>query len=81
MNAASPTRHRALLALAEELRDAHLDTIELMLGQPGELRWRAQLDYLSALVRKAEEILAAGCGVKEAVEFAAAARPRSKEAS
>ncbi|HTX30301.1 MAG TPA: hypothetical protein VMD09_02900 [Solirubrobacteraceae bacterium] len=58
MNAASLSHHSLLVALAEELLDAHLDTVELILGRADELRWGAQLDYLRALVRTSEEILA-----------------------
>ncbi len=51
-----PTTDGLLLTLAYELLDAHLDTIELRLSDEGELRWRAHLDYLRALLRTAEAI-------------------------
>jgi hypothetical protein len=47
-----------LLMLGHELAEAHLDTVELALGGPDEPGWAAHLDYLRALRRKAEELLA-----------------------
>jgi hypothetical protein len=54
----SPATDRPLVALAYELLDAHLDTVELMPGWVDELGWKAHLDYLRGLVRTAEEMLA-----------------------
>lgn len=51
---------KLLLVLAAELVDAHVDTVELALDWADELRWQAHLDYLRALVRTTERILAAG---------------------
>ncbi len=47
-----------LLILGHELADAHLDTVELALASADEPVWGAHLDYLRALRRKAEELLA-----------------------
>lgn len=52
-----PTNDGALLGLAYELLDAHLDTVELM-DLSDEFRWRVHRDYLRALVRKSEALLA-----------------------
>ena len=60
MNRASPhpAAEEDLLSLIYELLDAHVDTVELR-SQPTEtLRWQAHLDYLRALHRTAEAILA-----------------------
>jgi hypothetical protein len=54
----SPATDGALVALAYELLDAHLDTVELMPGWVDELGWKAHLDYLRGLVRTAQEMLA-----------------------
>ncbi|HLY51174.1 MAG TPA: hypothetical protein VKR21_18425 [Solirubrobacteraceae bacterium] len=44
--------------LIDELVDAHADTLEIA-GEPwGEIRWAAHLEYLRALHRRANEILA-----------------------
>ena len=48
-----------LITLAEELLDALLDTVELT-GEPAlDLHWRAHMEYLSALQRRGQELLAA----------------------
>lgn len=46
-----------LTALSYELLDAHRDTIELAADLPGD-PWRAHVDYLRALRRAANELLA-----------------------
>ena len=51
-----------LLVLGRELADAHLDTVELALARAGEPGWAAHLDYLRALRRAAEELLARASG-------------------
>ena len=53
-----PTTAAVLIALAYELLDAHTDTVELALAEAGGLRWAAHLEYLRALHRTAERILA-----------------------
>jgi hypothetical protein len=47
-----------LVALTYELLDAHGDTAELVACSAEDLRWRAHVDYLRALQRKARELLA-----------------------
>jgi hypothetical protein len=46
-----------LTALAYELLDAHLDTVDLAKDLMDE-RWRAHVDYLRALQRSGRELLA-----------------------
>lgn len=60
MRRAAPqsTAGRELRALICELVDAHADTVELSLTRNDELRWAAHLDYLRALQRTANRILA-----------------------
>jgi len=53
-----PASAPGLTALAYELLDAHADTIELRLASADALRWAVHLDYLRALYRAAERILA-----------------------
>jgi hypothetical protein len=55
--ATSPASPELLTALVYELLDAHRDTVELA-EELAEERWRAHLDYLRALQRKARELLA-----------------------
>ena len=48
-----------LLELLSELVDAHVDTVQLILGdQPTEFAWLAHCDYLRALQRLGNETLA-----------------------
>ena len=48
-----------LMSLADELLEAHLDTLELA-GKISVARdWEAHLDYLRALQRRGRELLAA----------------------
>lgn len=55
-----------LTTLVYELLDAHLDTVDLAEALPQD-RWRAHLDYLRALQRRARELLAdAGVAHREA---------------
>jgi alpha-D-ribose 1-methylphosphonate 5-triphosphate diphosphatase PhnM len=44
--------------LVDELVDAHADTLEIADEPRGEIRWAAHLEYLRALHRTANEILA-----------------------
>jgi hypothetical protein len=74
--AASSARDGLLLTLAVELLEAHLDTVELMLGWTDEACWGAHLDYLRALVRTTEAILAGALGAEEPVP----AGPRAERA-
>lgn len=53
-----PATGALLIALIYELLDAHADTIELRLAGAGGLHWAAHIDYLRALHRTAERILA-----------------------
>jgi hypothetical protein len=46
--------------LFDELVEAHLDTIEVLLGGPEEAAWRPHVQYLQALVRQARRMTAAG---------------------
>ncbi len=48
-----------LIALAEELLDAQLDTVELIGGRAAAPDWQAHLEYLCALHRRGQELLAA----------------------
>jgi hypothetical protein len=48
-----------LVALVEELVDASLDTIELALDSPAESEWPPHVEYLKALQRQANGVLAA----------------------
>ena len=70
-----PTRDGPLLGLAYELLDAHLDTVELM-DLTDDFRWRVHLDYLRALVRKSEELLAEALASAPTAAAEAAARGR-----
>jgi hypothetical protein len=47
-----------VLALVYELVDAHTDTVELRMETADKFAWDAHLDYLRALQRKAQEMLA-----------------------
>lgn len=47
-----------LITLVEELLDALLDTVELTGKHPVELEWRAHLEYLRALERRGQALLA-----------------------
>ncbi len=48
-----------LVTLADELLEAHLDTVELAQSVSTESDWQAHLDYLRALLRRGQELLAA----------------------
>lgn len=48
-----------LITLADELLQAHLDTVELAQAPATESDWQAHLDYLRALLRRGQEVLAA----------------------
>ena len=48
----------ALIALAYELLDAHLDTVELAAELPDDPGWEVHLHYLRGLQRKGREVLA-----------------------
>jgi hypothetical protein len=48
-----------LVRLADELLEAHLDTVELAQSPSTESDWQAHLDYLRALLRRGQELLAA----------------------
>jgi hypothetical protein len=45
--------------LVDELVEAHLDTIELVLDRPDDLAWSPHVRYLQALVRQAKQMTAA----------------------
>jgi hypothetical protein len=47
-----------LMALLQELLDAHLDTAELAQEMVLEEDWEAHLDYLRTLQRRGHELLA-----------------------
>jgi hypothetical protein len=47
-----------LLTLVEELVDATVDTIEMMLESPSDIRSRSHADYLQRLQREANAMLA-----------------------
>lgn len=47
-----------VLSLVYELLDAHTDTIALGSDLVEELRWEVHLDYLRALQRKGQEMVA-----------------------
>ena len=49
-----------LITLADELLEAHLDTLELAQSPATESDWQAHLDYLRALQRRGRELLATG---------------------
>jgi hypothetical protein len=48
-----------LITLADELLQAHLDTVELAQSTATGSDWQAHLDYLRALLRRGQEVLAA----------------------
>jgi uncharacterized protein YciI len=48
-----------LIALTDELLEAHLDTLELAQELSAQPDWEAHLDYLRALQRRGRELLAA----------------------
>ena len=47
-----------MVALIEEMIDANLDTINLLLARPDTTPWAGHADYLSALNREANALLA-----------------------
>jgi hypothetical protein len=57
-----PGRATADLALMtrllQELLDAHVDTVELALGFADDLAWNMHLEYLRALQRQSQGVLA-----------------------
>jgi hypothetical protein len=56
-----------LVSLVYELLDAHADTLALASDPADEIRWAAHLEYLRALQRAGQEVLAhAGKGVPAA---------------
>ena len=61
---AASDEHEALVALVEELVEAHFDTIELALARLPPTEWEGHVEYLRALQRTGLEILA---GVDEHV--------------
>ena len=58
MHAQTPERPIADADLVEELIDAHLDTIELLLAGELDLERRGHLEYLQALARRAMVMIA-----------------------
>lgn len=48
-----------LITLTDELLEAHLDTVALAQSLATESDWQAHLDYLRALLRRGQELLAA----------------------
>jgi len=55
---ATHVRAAQLVRLAEELADAHEDTVLLATGAATRVEWDVHLDYLRALQRMAREQLA-----------------------
>lgn len=47
-----------LTRLVQELLDAHVDTVELALGYEDDVAWNMHLDYLRALQRRSQTLLA-----------------------
>ena len=47
-----------LTTLAQELLDAHVDTVQLALGFEDDIVWNMHLEYLRALQRKSRMLLA-----------------------
>jgi hypothetical protein len=47
-----------LTTLVHELLDAHVDTVELALGLEDDLAWNMHLEYLRALQRQSQMLLA-----------------------
>jgi hypothetical protein len=47
-----------LTTLVDELLDAHVDTVELALGFEDDLAWNVHLEYLRALQRQGQMLLA-----------------------
>jgi hypothetical protein len=47
-----------LTTLAYELLDAHVDTMELALGSEDDIAWKVHLEYLRALQRQSQMVLA-----------------------
>ncbi len=47
-----------LTTLVHELLDAHVDTVELALGLEDDLAWSMHLEYLRALQRQSQMLLA-----------------------
>jgi hypothetical protein len=55
----SPSQHLTVERLIDELVEAHLDTIELLLDGDPDVDDRSHVDYLRALVREAKTRTAA----------------------
>jgi hypothetical protein len=55
-----------LIALAEELLAAHLDTLALARELEPDLEWEAHLEYLRSLVRFGQAVLAASAAEQTA---------------
>jgi hypothetical protein len=47
-----------VVLLVEELLNAHLDTIEMALAEEPNVDWLSHVDYLQALHRESEALLA-----------------------
>ena len=52
-------RPSELIGLTEELLEAHLDTVEIAGELAPDPEWQAHLDYLRALQRRGQALLAA----------------------
>jgi hypothetical protein len=48
----------AVVLLVEELLNAHLDTIEMALAEEPSVDWLSHIDYLQALHREGEALMA-----------------------
>jgi hypothetical protein len=52
------TRDEVFEALLSELVDAHVDTVELLVGRDGATTYAAHLQYLQGLVRHSKRLMA-----------------------